>query len=203
MMRSLLLTVALFAVSASVYGQSPDTVWLDSLQAYWERTNAEYRDPEHSPLLPEDRASFTELERYAPDPAFKVNANFRPRTGKSFGMRTTTDRLPTYQAVGILRFELSGRRQRLTVFRNIELSTRPGFENYLFVPFTDPTNAETTYGGGRYIDLQGPLEKTVVLDLNKAYNPYCAYGGRYSCPIPPRENHLTVPVQAGVKAFDH
>ena len=148
-------------------------------------------------------ASFTELERYAPDPNFRVNARFRPKTSKSFGMRTTTDRLPTYQAVGLLRFELLGRRQRLTVFRNIELSTRSGFENYLFVPFTDPTNGETTYGGGRYIDLQGPLEKIVELDMNKAYNPYCAYGGRYSCPIPPKENHLKVPVEAGVKAFDH
>ena len=87
--------------------------------------------------------------------------------------------------------------------RNIDLSKKPGYANYLFVPITDLTNGEETYGGGRYIDLRGPLGKVVELDFNKAYNPYCAYGGKYSCPIPPIENHLGLRIEAGVKAFAH
>lgn len=183
--------------------QTDERAWADSLSAYWERINANYRDADHSPLLPKDREHFTQLERFAPDARFRVQASYRPKAGKPFGMKTTTDRLPQYQAVGQLRFTVAGKKERLTVFRNIDLAKKPGYEDYLFVPFTDLTNGEETYGGGRYIDLRAPLGKEVELDFNRAYNPYCAYGGKYSCPIPPLENHLEVRIEAGVKAFDH
>jgi uncharacterized protein len=183
--------------------QNPEVQWRDSLNAYWDRINKEYRDPDHSPLLPEDRAHFTELERYAVDPRFRVMARYKDKAGKPFGMPTTTDRRPQYQAAGVVRFIVLGRKEQLTVYRNIELSQRPEYVNYLFIPFTDLTNGETTYGGGRYLELQGPLEGEVEIDFNRAYNPYCAYGGHYSCPIPPEENHLEVSVEAGVKAFAH
>ena len=51
--------------------------------------------------------------------------------------------------------------------------------------------------------MNGPLGRTVLLDLNRAYAPYCAYGGNYSCPIPPAENHLATRVEAGEKVFIH
>ncbi|WKZ65703.1 MAG: DUF1684 domain-containing protein [Flavobacteriales bacterium] len=191
------------SMALGLSAQAEDAAWADSLTAYWARINADYRDPGHSPLLPQDRERFTELERFAPDVRFRVLATFRPKAGRPFGMRTTTDRLPQYQAVGQLRFTVAGRRERLTVFQNIDLARKPGYEDYLFVPFTDLTNGEETYGGGRYLDLRAPLGKRVELDFNKAYNPYCAYGGKYSCPIPPMENHLEVRIGAGVKAFAH
>lgn len=198
-------SVLLLSLLATLTGrcQTPDALWLDSLQAYWGRINTEYRDTAHTPLRPEDREHFVELERFAPDERYRVTARFRARKGKAFGMKTTTERLPLYEVVGELSFTLLGRKERLTVYRNIELSKRAEYTNYLFVPFTDATNGESTYGGGRYLDLTGPLGPEVELDFNRAYNPYCAYGGRYSCPIPPAENHLEVAVEAGVKAFDH
>jgi uncharacterized protein (DUF1684 family) len=184
-----------------VQAQPVDRVWADGLEAYWDRINAEYRDTAHSPLLPEDLAVFTELDRYAPDPQFRILARYHARKGKPFGMRTSTDRLPLYESVGVLSFRINGVKEHLTVYRNIELSKRPEYADHLFVPFTDLTNGGTTYGGGRYLDLEAPLGKEVEVDLNRAYNPYCAYGGRYSCPVPPMENHLEVHVEAGVKAF--
>ncbi len=201
-MRRLLLLLGMLPAFAAM-GQSPDPVWQDSLQGYWDRINAEYRDTAHTPLRPEDREHFTELERFAPDERYRVTARFKPRKGKAFAMPTTTDRLPMYEPVGQLTFTLLGRKEQLTVYRNIDLSKRPEYVNYLFVPFTDLTNGDSTYGGGRYLDLTGPLATGVELDFNRAYNPYCAYGGRYSCPIPPAENHLEVAVEAGVKAFAH
>ncbi|MBK8498640.1 MAG: DUF1684 domain-containing protein [Flavobacteriales bacterium] len=189
--------------TAPLLASAQTDLWADSLQAYWDRINTEYRDPDHTPLLPEDRAHFTELERYRPDERFRVTATFKKRSGKPFGMPTTTERRPQYEAVGILHFALLGHKERLTVYRNIELSKRPEYANYLFIPFTDPTNGEATYGGGRYLELAGPLGKQVEIDFNRAYNPYCAYGGKFSCPIPPPGNHLQVPVEAGVKAFAH
>lgn len=201
-MRSLALLLAA-VIGVQGRAQSAEEVWRDSLGAYWERINADYRDPDHSPLLAKDREHFTELDCFAPDSRFRVTARFKAKEGKPFGMRTTTDRVPQYQAVGVLRFTVLGRKEQLTVFRNIDLSKKAEYADYLFVPFTDLTNGDSTYGGGRYIDLRGPLGSIVELDFNRAYNPYCAYGGRYSCPIPPMENHLEVRIEAGVKAFAH
>jgi hypothetical protein len=198
-----LIPVLLFLCAFTAKAQTIDKAWADSLQAYWDRINAEYRDPDHTPLRPEDRPAFTELERFAPDPRYRVQANFKARKGKPFAMKTTTDRLPMYEPVGVLTFTLLGRKEKLTVYRTIELSKRPEYVNYLFVPFTDLTNGASTYGGGRYLEFTGPLGATVELDFNRAYNPYCAYGGKYSCPIPPPDNHLEVSLEAGVKAFDH
>ncbi|MBL7962882.1 MAG: DUF1684 domain-containing protein [Flavobacteriales bacterium] len=195
-MRSLGLVWALL-LTAAVQAQD---AWRDSLEAYWERINAAYRDTAHSPLKPEDRAVFTALERFPIDPAYRVQARFKPaKSPVPFTMRTTTQRQPVYVAYGTLEFKLNGRKCRLTVYR--DAVPRPGLETHLFLPFTDATNGEETYGGGRYMDLAAPLGATVELDFNRAYNPYCAYGGRYSCPIPPKENHLPVAVRAGVLKF--
>ena len=78
----------------------------------------------------------------------------------------------------------------------------PEYSNHLFIPFNDITNGVETYDAGRYIDLEIPKGDTIIIDFNKAYNPYCAYNDGYSCPIPPEENNLEVEVKAGVMAFE-
>lgn len=190
-------------VPARVQAQTVDSSWIAEIEEYWQGINAQYMDSSHSPLLEEDRRVFTELERFVPDPSYRVLARFKAREGDEFGMPTTTDRRPVYKGIGKLRFELNGRKCELTVYQNRDLVKKPEYADHLFLPFTDLTNGESTYGGGRYIDLHGPLGKEVSIDFNKAYNPYCAYGGRYSCPIVPAENHLDISVEAGVKAFEH
>lgn len=185
----------------SLQAQQSNEQWLSDLAAYWDEINVEYKSPTDSPLLPKDRAHFTELERFEPNSAFAVTAEFKSKKGKEFGMQTTTERLPIYRKVGRLAFRINGEKFKLAVYRNVELSKQEDFANYLFVPFTDLTNGEMTYGGGRYIDLKGPLGKNVALDFNRAYNPYCAYNAKYSCPVPPSGNHLDISVLAGVKKF--
>lgn len=179
--------------------QPNEQAWRAELAVYWAKIDSAYGDTLHSPLPKEERASFKALERFPVDSAYRVQARFEAAQGKVFGMKTTSEREPKYQSVGRLYFTVAGTEQHLTVYRNIDLSRLPDYTNYLFVPFTDLTNGESTYGGGRYLDLEGPLGAVVELDFNKAYNPYCAYGGPYSCPIPPPENHLGVAVSAGVK----
>ena len=117
-------------------------------------------------------------------------------------MKTTTNRLPEYRKYGELKFSLEGKMLTLSVYQNLELTKKAGFEDYLFIPFTDLTNGDETYGGGRYIDFRMDQlkEKLVRLDFNRAYNPYCAYSKGYSCPIPPAENLLPVAIRAGVKS---
>ena len=98
-------------------------------------------------------------------------------------------------------FDLKEKPFKLNIYQNQDLIKKEGFEDYLFLPFLDNTNGEESYGGGRYIDMRIPDGDTIIVDFNSAYNPYCAYNEKYSCPIVPRENYLDTEVRAGVKAF--
>ncbi len=120
---------------------------------------------------------------------------------KSFKMKTTTDRLPEYIKYGIVTFDLFNKSYNLNIYRNLDIIDREGYEDYLFLPFLDNTNGDESYGGGRYIDLDVTEEDNLVIDFNSAYNPYCTYNEKYSCPIVPRENYLPLEINAGVKAF--
>jgi uncharacterized protein (DUF1684 family) len=74
------------------------------------------------------------------------------------------------------------------------------YTNYLFLPFTDLTNGKETYAAGRYIGLKIPKEgNELIIDFNMAYNPYCAYSDRYSCPVVPAANNLATEIRAGLK----
>ena len=89
----------------------------------------------------------------------------------------------------------------LNIYRNLDIVNKEGYEDYLFLPFLDDTNGFESYGGGRYIELDVTEEDNLVIDFNSAYNPYCTYNEKYSCPIVPRENYLPIEINAGVKAF--
>lgn len=164
--------------------------------------NAEYKDASTSPLKDKDRKNFKGLEFFKVDTSFVVNAKFERTPDETpFEMKTTTDRLPVYVKYGVITFNLKGNTYQLNVYQNQDLNKKDGYENYLFLPFLDDTNGEESYGGGRYIDIRIPESDELVVDFNQAYNPYCAYNEKYSCPIVPRENYLPLKVEAGVKVF--
>lgn len=164
--------------------------------------NAEYKDASTSPLKDKDRKNFMGLEFFKFDSIYVVHAKFVKTPDESpFEMKTTTERLPVYVKYGIVTFSLKGNEYHLNVYQNQDLMKKEGFADYLFLPFLDDTNGDESYGGGRYIDLRIPESDEVVIDFNKAYNPYCAYNEKYSCPIVPRENYLELKVEAGVKVF--
>ncbi len=81
----------------------------------------------------------------------------------------------------------------------------PKYKDYLVLLFSDATTGKETYEAGRYIDFTtGDIKNNMlVIDFNKAYNPYCAYEkGKYNCPIPPIENKLSIAITAGEKIYD-
>jgi uncharacterized protein (DUF1684 family) len=85
----------------------------------------------------------------------------------------------------------------------LEVMESGPFRGTLFLAFADQTSAFETYGAGRYLDVEKvPGANTITLDFNKAYNPYCAYTDSFSCPLPPRENILSVPIRAGEMTYD-
>ena len=165
--------------------------------------NSEYKDATSSPLKDKDRKRFKGLDFFEFDSTYIVRATLK-RTPDTewFDMKTTTSRVSPERIYGILNFELKGQAFTLNVYQGKETMTRDGLEDYLFLPFLDDTNGDESYGGGRYIDLRIPEGDTIVIDFNKAYNPYCAYNDKYSCPIVPRVNYLAISIRAGVKAFE-
>ncbi|HIC30298.1 MAG TPA: DUF1684 domain-containing protein [Flavobacteriaceae bacterium] len=169
----------------------------------WQKEmNAEYKDASTSPLKEKDRSDFKSLDFFKFDSTYVVTATLKrtPNT-EWFKMKTTTSRESEERIFGILTFQLKGKTFSLNVYQGKELMKDEDFKDYLFLPFLDNTNGDTTYGGGRYIDLRIPEGDTIEIDFNKAYNPYCAYNERYSCPIVPRENYLDTKIEAGVKKF--
>ncbi len=167
------------------------------------KINAEYKDATTSPLKDKDRKHFEGLNFFKFDSAYVVKAILK-RTPNSewFNMKTTTDRVSKERVFGVLSFELKGKKFELEIYQGKELMNEEGYEDHLFLPFLDETNGLETYGGGRYIDAKIPERDTFIIDFNQAYNPYCAYNDKYSCPLVPRKNYLKTRVEAGVKAFD-
>lgn len=187
---------------ASVEIHEPPSRGFASIQAFQDEINTEFRDPEISPLPPEKIGGFPGLDFFEPDTAYQVMARLVRTPGAlPFEMPTTTDRMALERTYGILRFELQGRPFELEVYQSPDLMMQEGFEDYLFLPFTDASNGKETYEGGRYIDLRIPQGDSILLDFNTAYNPYCAYNPKYSCPIVPSVNNLDIPVYAGVRAY--
>jgi len=194
-----LVVIFLFVVSG-VYAQN--TKAIKEIKIFQKELNTQFMTKGESPLTETDRKHFKGLEFFGIDLNYRVQATFvRIENESSFKMATSTDRLPEYVKYGELHFDLNNKKLQLNVYQNIKLIENPEYKNYLFIPFTDETNGDSSYGGGRYIDFKIPTSNIVTLDFNKAYNPYCSYSSRYSCPIPPKENHLKIAIKAGVKAY--
>jgi uncharacterized protein len=135
---------------------------------------------------------------------FRISASFERISDTSgFNMRTSGKNPKKYFRYGRLGFTLNGTAYQLTVYQSHQLMSNSKYKDYLFLPFTDLTSGEESYGGGRYLDFEiGDITgNTLILDFNKAYNPYCAYALGYNCPIPPAENDLPVAIRAGEKKF--
>ena len=164
--------------------------------------NADYKDATKSPLKEKDRKEFKGLDFFKFDSTGVVTAKLtRTPDEKPFKMKTTTNRLPNYVKYGVVEFQLEGKSHKLDIFQNLDILEDEGYEDYLFLPFLDNTNGEGSYSGGRYVEGRIPEGDSIVIDFNTAYNPYCAYNDKYSCPIVPRANYVDAYIRAGVKAF--
>ena len=201
----LLILLALLSTitsQAQTPGEFDPSKYVSALLKDREQKDIEMLTDEKSPIPAEEKATFKKLNYYKPDINFRKEAQFtRYDQAKRFLMKTTTDRLPEYSLYGVVNFSHKGKNYSLNVYQNIELVKKPGFDKHLFVPFNDETNGKETYGGGRFLDLTETGTDTLVLDFNLAYNPYCAYNHKYSCPIPPEENNLKIKIKAGEKKW--
>jgi len=198
-MKKILLLVILLQFS---FGFAQTQFSREALEKFQKELNAEYADAKTSPLLPEDLKVFKSLDFYPVNEKFFVVAKFiRTENELPFEMKTSTDRKPVYVKYGEAHFNIDGQFFKLNIYRNIELSKKEQYKDYLFLPFSDLTCGSESYIGGKYIDLKIPQGDTIVIDFNRSYNPYCAYSPKYSCPKVPLENDLKIEIRAGVKKF--
>lgn len=175
----------------------PDVVAL--LQERAEKDRA-YREDPASPILDEDRPRFGGLAYYPADTAFRFRVRLHryPRPERLL-LATNTGEKRDVLRYGYFVFTIDGTTCRLQVYRTEDGVS--GGKPYLFIPFLDATSGKETYGGGRYLDLEENTSGIYDLDFNRAYNPLCAYGKEYSCPLPSEENRLPVAILAGEKAY--
>ncbi len=198
--RTALLLLAFFCL-----GQMSPAQCQEKAEDFQKKLNKQFSGKKHSPLTEEDRSQFSGLEFYPINPDFCLEAKWVPTPQEeSFKMPTSNqNRQKTFVKQGELQFVLKGVEMKINVYKNLELQQKK-YKDHLFIPFTDLTTGNDSYGGGRYIDWEIPKEGIpVILDFNQCYNPYCAYSTGWSCPIPPEENFLDIRIEAGVKAWGH
>ncbi|QDO93921.1 DUF1684 domain-containing protein [Formosa sediminum] len=200
-MKSLLYLALLFCMCSCFQKKEPlvgDTPFQIAL-------NSTFKDASKSPLKKKDRKVFKGLDFFEVDSAYIVQATLKHTPDSTFfEMPTTTDRMSKERVFGIVKFKIKGEDFELQIYESEDLLAEEGYEDYLFLPFLDLTNGDSTYGGGRYIEVPVNNKKTdsiITIDFNTAFNPYCAYNEKYSCPIVPRTNFLNTEIKAGVKAF--
>ena len=195
-----ILTFVFLAVLTFGFGQEKFDV--EAIKKFQTNLNIEFADVKTSPLTPEDVKKFKGVDFYPINEKFFVVAKLiRAENEIPFGMKTSTDRKPMYVKYGELHFSIDGKSFKLNVYRNIDLSKKEEYKDYLFLPFFDLTSGKESYIGGKYIDLKIPKGDSIAIDFNTSYNPYCAYSSRYSCPKVPLENDLDIEIKAGVKKF--
>ncbi|MDB2571446.1 MAG: DUF1684 domain-containing protein [Polaribacter sp.] len=202
-MRKIISFITLILLMSACNSQRKKT--LIGATEYQQKLNESYKDGSKSPLKKNDLKNFKGLEFYPVDSSFIVTARLtKTKDATTFEMATTTDRKPLYKEYGILTFTLKGIDCSLTVYQSQDDLRDEKYKDFLFLPFTDNSSGNGSYAGGRYMDVMTTDEKTdgtIVLNFNNSYNPYCAYNEKYSCPLTPRQNHLSLAVKAGIKDF--
>lgn len=196
-----IITIPLIFISCILYAQNV-TLYVEELNKHRTTVDVEFSDTATS-ILPNEKAlKFKHLNYFEPNPQFNVTANFKKEIGAEFYMTTSAGKKKLFRQYGILTFTIDNKELTLPIYQNIRLMQNEKYKDYIFIPFTDLTNGNETYGGGRYIEAIKPEGKTYALDFNYAFNPYCHYTTGYNCPIPPKENFLDIRIEAGEKTFE-
>lgn len=163
--------------------------------------DAAFKSESNSPILPKDKPRFQGLAYYHLNPGLRFSVQLhRYPNPQHVRLGTNTGEIRNGLRYGYFDFHVEDQTCRLQVYR-LEDVPDSGGGPYLFIPFRDSTCGQETYETGRYLDLKENTSGFYDLDFNRAYNPSCAYNSEFSCPVPPAENTLKVPIRAGEKKY--
>ena len=172
---------------------SPDSFYLDTVELGRQQKDQFFRTSPYSPI--EDRLNFTGLAYFSIEPGLRFTLPLQPAAApEPLTIQTNTGEARDFLRLGVVEFAVDGQPARLTIYRGAE-------QEELFAPFRDATSGSESYGAGRYLEPELLPDGRILLDFNTAYNPFCAYSENFSCPLPPAENHLPVPIRAGEKRY--
>ncbi len=140
--------------------------------------------------------NFTGIDRYPVNEDWKIKAEYvEYESPKSISIPNIIGQTDEDVTPGELRFQVNGKEY---ILNPLDVGKR------FWLIFADLTNGEETYGAGRFLYTDKPDENGFVyIDFNKAYNPPCTFTAYATCPLPPKENQLRVPITAGEKDFGH
>jgi uncharacterized protein (DUF1684 family) len=173
---------------------------VELIQDFQFKQNQHYTDTATSPLKVDELLVFNGHDFFPINLDYKVSATFElisePDT---IVMPTSAGTEKMFAKYAKLTFQIAGVTCVLYAYQNLKVIKLEGYESSLFVPFTDETTGTSSYGGGRYLDVEIPRKDIMVLNFNLAYNPYCAYTTGWYCPIPPKENDLNVAIKSGLR----
>lgn len=162
-----------------------------ALIAMRQQKDAFFKTHPSAPLTPDQQALFDGLIYYDPNPALDLQVTVTPFAEQTQVMiQTTTGDVRQYRRYGEFTFDVDSQSARLTIYE-----APFGF----FLPFVDANAGTETYPAGRYLEPEHLGGDVFHVDFNQAYNPYCAYGPGWTCPITPAENRLRVAIRAGEK----
>ena len=199
----ILILIVVIAVVIVFYssGDSNPSSYIDQINKERSEKNNFLLSGAESPFAGAKK-KFTGLSYFPPDAHYKITADLTPIESKKIVVLKTSDgKEDRYIDYAYAEFDLDGKRNKLLI---LEVATMGPSRGKLFLAFGDETSANETYGAGRYLDVEKvPGSKTITLDFNKAYNPYCAYNDSYTCPFPPAENILAIAIKAGEKNYEH
>ncbi len=168
---------------------------MSELEEFRARKDEFFATDHHSPLTQDQRGEFHGLAYFEENPDLSLEADVKEFPQKDqVQIATSTGDVASYERWGRFSFEVEGQKAQLTLFRDLQRGD-------LFLPFVDTTSGSETYSVGRYLEPEVSHDGKVLVDFNLAYNPYCAYNENWSCPIPPAENRIKVPIHAGEKSF--
>ncbi len=138
--------------------------------------------------------SFAGFTWFPIDPAYRVVGRLiKDPESTTLRVATLSGDYADYTSEGVVEFTLHGETRRLR-----PMTTEP---NRFFFVFRDGTSGKDTYEAARFLYSDLREDGTTVLDFNEAYNPPCSFNPYTTCPIPPPENRLDVPIRAGEKAY--
>jgi uncharacterized protein (DUF1684 family) len=153
-----------------------------------------------SPISSKEREKFIQLDYYPINPDYYFELELKEYSEKEIlEIQDTGGKQRQFLRWGEFRFVIGNEKCNLQAYKSSSEEER------LFIPFKDLTSGNETYGAGRYLDLTPEENLTSdakwILDFNRAYNPWCAYSKKYSCPFVPPENYLNVKILAGEKKY--